>query len=216
MSSANALNAARTSVVGSMKSTAEDRGLSRWDITAVTYHTTGHCLLAFDKLREAALVKPWVELYVRRFRNFMSMEPSKLPPMNLMRYLTARRLFGPHSAEVAGLESEDLGPYEGIRKEWDTLAGRVDLITDILDIHMKHAKEAGNNTGWFEGPWMMFPLEYLALRKVRQHEGLDTPTPKYHVLLESPLAYPPEVLPPMDDDLVIRYLASVRKVFPDF
>ena len=136
--------------------------------------------------------------------------------MRFARYLAARRLHGPNSREVVALGREDLGPYEAIRQEWRNRHQRPDLIVALLDTHLQESKETRSRFGWYALGWRYFILEYHALRRVRRHEGLGTPVPEYHVLLDSPLAWPPEELPPLQDDLIIRYLANIRRHFPDF
>ena len=59
----------------------------------------------------------------------------------------------------------------------------------------------------------LFPLEILAIQRIRREQGLPTPEID-HPLMQTPLAHPPEVMPHVEDELLNQVIAKVRKELP--
>jgi len=95
--------------------------------------------------------------------------------------LFVRALLALHAGERPAVTPR-LGPYREVLLHWHgdprTFALR---LADVLELHLQQALGAGSTSG--DPPGLLYPLEVLAVRAVR--DGLGLPTPK----VEHPLMY---------------------------
>jgi hypothetical protein len=109
-----------------------------------------------------------------------------------------------------------LGPYEAIFRTWDDMDGLRVALEAALDYHESRSHDDGRyDIGEFsQCPAVLLPLEYMAIRAVRERAGLETPEPD-HWLVQTPLFRNlPTVLPSIQDELLEEVLAAVRRDLP--
>jgi len=106
---------------------------------------------------------------------------------------------------------DDFGPYEGIFSSWGDASRLGDAIHAICGFHVEQIRADGE----FEhNPHDIFPSEILALYRVREKLGLETPWVK-HPLLETPFTQVPEKITYEPDPLVVQAMELVEKLLPD-
>ncbi len=106
---------------------------------------------------------------------------------------------------------DDFGPYEGILAAWSNTAQMADAIHALCDYHVKQIKADGE----FEhNPHDIFPSEILALYRVREKLGLETPWVN-HPLLDTPFTQVPEKITYEPDPLVVQAMDLVTKLLPE-
>jgi hypothetical protein len=103
------------------------------------------------------------------------------------------------------------GPYADVYTNWSEPENLRDTIQRICDYHVQQIKYQGD----FEmNPHGIFPSEILALYRVRERLGLETPWVK-HPLLETPFAQVPEKISYEPDPLVVQAMDLVTKLLPE-
>ena len=106
---------------------------------------------------------------------------------------------------------DDFGPYTDVFRNWTRQAELADAIYSACDYHVKQIRTDGE----FENnPHDIFPSEILALYRVREKLGLETPWVK-HPLLETPFAQVPENITYDPDPLIVQAMELVTKLLPD-
>jgi hypothetical protein len=104
------------------------------------------------------------------------------------------------------ITEQNLGPYANVLAHWDDgLLTARDVLT-ICDYHCRNMQDRGRTTGeeFEEPPFVLYPVEILAIYKVREQLGLATP-PVDHPLLATPLGSLAHRQVTVDsDDLICR------------
>ncbi len=106
---------------------------------------------------------------------------------------------------------DDFGPYAVIYHNWERSADLENAISSACEYHVKQIKTDGE----FENnPHDIFPSEILALYRVREKLGLETPWVN-HPLLDTPFTQVPEKITYEPDPLVIQAMDLVTKLLPE-
>jgi hypothetical protein len=111
---------------------------------------------------------------------------------------------------------DDLGAYVGIFASWDEPQGLAQAIMGMCDYHVERIETGDpDERGEFRSnPHDIFPSEILALYRVREKLGLETPWVQ-HPLLETPFAQVPEKITYEPDPLVVQAMDLVTKLLPE-
>lgn len=131
-------------------------------------------------------------------------------------------LYGQWSGNTSSMTGHPLGAYEMVVDAWtsngDALTNALRL---LLDWRLAHTNEDDPNDtkiewGYDTQPYDFWPVEVLAMERVRQEQGLPPIQWPRHALLDTPLwKQPPPVgqaLP--HDELVERVVVAVRNLYP--
>jgi len=106
---------------------------------------------------------------------------------------------------------DDFGPYAELFQSWDRQEELAHAISSVGDYHVQQIRTDGE----FENnPHDIFPSEILALYRVREKLGLETPWVK-HPLLETPFTQVPEKIAYEPDPLVVQAMDLVTKLLPE-
>ena len=109
------------------------------------------------------------------------------------------RLVGSHDTDgVVGMCKPSV--YDEIMAAWDAPDRLAALLSTACDFHIRNPGPYENFVAY---PFDCYPAELLAIFRVRQRLGLETP-PVSHPLLESPLARPPIPLPEFSEPAMQR------------
>jgi hypothetical protein len=98
-----------------------------------------------------------------------------------------------------------LGVYQRVFDAWSDEAQLAGAIEDMCDFHLKGSFDSDDyHSQFYEPPYGLFPVDYLALSIIRRELGLATPRPD-HPLLATPLAAPPppESRPRLGEDSLL-------------
>jgi hypothetical protein len=89
------------------------------------------------------------------------------------------------------------------------------VLADACDYHLgRIALEEENDYPEFEHvPYCWFPVEILAIKRIREEQGLSTPLPDLP-LLQTVLGKVPSDLPQAKDELLDKVIAKVRSELP--
>jgi hypothetical protein len=142
-------------------------------------------------------------LYDRWFRPF---EP-------FMVHLFARwkKLPAPHCALPCPL----LGVYQELLDAWGDGEGFAAAVVKACEYHAEHSIDGRiAHAEFVRDPHNVFPAEILAVKRVRDEEGLPWPTVD-HPLLNTPLAHLPPSLSSIHNDLLDRVAGAVRSLMPE-
>ncbi|HEV2208113.1 MAG TPA: hypothetical protein VG167_05020 [Verrucomicrobiae bacterium] len=115
-----------------------------------------------------------------------------------------------------GTVSECFGPYKGIFSNWESSVALSVEIAKIADYHITRI-DTGRDDEYGEfnfNPHDIFPTEILALYRVREKLGLETPLVQ-HPLLDTPFAQVPETIRYDPDPLVTEAMSLVEKLLPE-
>lgn len=106
---------------------------------------------------------------------------------------------------------DDFGPYVSVFFGWNDQQRLADAIYAACDYHVQQIKADGE----FENnPHDIFPSEMVALYRIRERLGLETPAVK-HALLETPFANVPDSIEYEPDSLVHEAMDLVMRLLPD-
>jgi len=105
-----------------------------------------------------------------------------------------------------------LGPYRAILESWHDEERLATAVVNACDYHLEHATYSAADKEFLDPPYSLFPVDILAIARVREHLGLPMPEID-HPLMQTPLAKPPPpdkrpVLPP--DPLLDAVIAKAR------
>ena len=106
---------------------------------------------------------------------------------------------------------DQLGPYSDVFLNWQDTGVLADAIWKICDYHVEQLKAHGE---FDRSPYDIFPSEILALYRVREKLGLETPWVK-HPLLDTPFTQVPENITYEPDPLVVQAMDLVTKLLPE-
>ncbi len=123
------------------------------------------------------------------------------------------RLFQDCKREPASLDvaSTDYGPYASIIAHWDNASALQDALLRACDYHCQNMIDKGGEEEFDIPPFDLYPIEILAIYRVRERLGLTTPTID-HPLLSTPLAsVAARDVMPVDDAIIPR----VEKLYLD-
>ena len=103
-----------------------------------------------------------------------------------------------------------LGGYRDLLDAWDSEDEFAARLADACDYHVAQAfDDSEDDTQDFFAPlYDLFPVEILAIRRIRREQGLPMPAID-HPLLRTPLASPPVPTPTPDDELLRNVSAKV-------
>lgn len=109
--------------------------------------------------------------------------------------------------------SNPLGRYQQTIDHWESPQPLASSLLDICDLHCEEAVDRGGHPAFAYHPYNLFPVEILAILRIRQQLRLETPS-VIHPLLDSPLRLPPTTIPQVDDPLLDRVMARFQNDFP--
>lgn len=111
--------------------------------------------------------------------------------------------------------SDVFGPYAGIFDRWKDPSRLSEAIWAACDYHVEQIKvKDPDEIGVFESnPHDIFPSEILALYRVREKLGLETPIVS-HPLLETPFAKVPETITYEPDPLIEQTIELAMRLLP--
>lgn len=112
----------------------------------------------------------------------------------------------------AQITSRSLGPYDGIFANWDAPTRLAGPLTEVCDYHCEKMIDKGLDEEFDIQPFDLYPVEILAIYRVREKLGLETPGIVHPVLSTrlSSLAFRP--FSPINDPIIMR----VEKLHHDF
>jgi hypothetical protein len=122
----------------------------------------------------------------------------------------------PAEANLQLIEPQTLGPYEAIFRNWHNTERLRQALFDALEYHesRSHDDKDFDKGDFSECPAVLLPLEFMAIRAIRDKAELETPVPD-HWMLQTPLYLNlPKSLPPCEDDLLANILKEVGKYLP--
>lgn len=109
--------------------------------------------------------------------------------------------------------ADPLGPYQALFDTWNSPAEFTVALQAAIDFHCVDSREQGKVQVWAFNPYNIFPVEILAILRIRREQGLETTLPD-HPLVQSLLMTPPAVLPEVHDELLDRVIEFARIDFP--
>lgn len=117
--------------------------------------------------------------------------------------------------QVRGYPVCSLRHYADVFSAWDDVQRLSDVLVHACDYHIKRSAEPDDeDTPEFNNyPYPIFPVEILAVQKIRQQMQLPVPEVN-HPLMQTPLARPPEIPPVVQDPLLDAVIARARRDFP--
>lgn len=129
------------------------------------------------------------------------------------RLVIALHRYAAGQKDVSDLE---LGVYKTIFDRWNDSAELQKALLYVADYHVENLKDKGaQRFGEFARPPVdIFPAELVAIQRVRERLGLETPAID-HPLMKTPFANPPKDLRPEPDELLTQVLKKVRTIIPD-
>jgi hypothetical protein len=113
-------------------------------------------------------------------------------------------------AEKNGFPDE-FGPYYGIFAAWGNATKMADAIHSVCNYHVERIMTDGE---FEQNPHDIFPSEILALYRMREKLGLETPWVN-HPLLDTPFTQVPEKVTYEPDPLVVQAMDLVTKLLPE-
>ncbi len=101
-----------------------------------------------------------------------------------------------------------LGPYQAVFDSWDSNAALAEALVRVCDYHIEYADARSDEylDQFAPHPYDIYPLEILAVFRVREKEGLPSCSVD-HPLMKSPLADVPRS-PPMVADKLLHDVRS--------
>jgi hypothetical protein len=107
--------------------------------------------------------------------------------------------------------------FQEVWQTWDSVDELSKECANLCDTHLDIAEDkTGDSYGQFEiDPCEIYPVEILALQRIRKKLGLPVPSCD-HQLMKSRLADAPTEPPKIDDDLAERIRAKLRTVYDEF
>lgn len=116
---------------------------------------------------------------------------------------------------VNAVRCVSLGVYQRVLDDWDDNGRFAAAIAEACNYHLHHAIPLIAPGAEFTfAAYDVFPAEMLAIKRVRDEQGLSWPEVK-HPLLDTPLFHPPERMPAVKNELIDRVAAVVREVMPE-
>lgn len=109
--------------------------------------------------------------------------------------------------------SDPLRRYRQVFDHWHSPSDLGNALLDLCDLHCEEAVDNGGAAAYAFHPYNVFPVEIMAVLRIRRLLGLETPEIS-HQLLQTPLVTPPPP-PVVDDDLLNRAIHRFRTDFPD-
>lgn len=105
-------------------------------------------------------------------------------------------------------------PFEDLFQDWNQPEKVAQALVRIADYHASHTREG--ILGGFDGkPFPIFPVEILAVLRVRRELGLETPPVDHPLVSGNPLFDVPEVLPqPAAIPTLEAGLAALKNAYP--
>ena len=110
--------------------------------------------------------------------------------------------------------ADPLGPYQPLIDAWDDEDEFAEALVQACDYHCQESFDRAKGYPPFVwGPYDVYPVEILAIQRVRRDLGLPTPEID-HPLLASALCHPPETPPEVRDPLLEDVAARLKEEFP--
>lgn len=112
------------------------------------------------------------------------------------------------------LELDDsVGVYQQVLDAWHEPDKMPEALVAACDYHCARIDGEEHGLEFEYNPYSEFAAELLAIRRVRDDLGLETPEIS-HSLLDSPLAHPPERMPEYEDELLERVIELAKQDLP--
>jgi hypothetical protein len=158
----------------------------------------------------------WLGAAIKRSRSDKSMNWIKMSPRPFESF-TARLFNAWQRLPIDdGLEPSSTGVYQGILDAWSADSARlVSPVTDACDYHIARTQDPSDEgyPEFLEFFYAAFPVEIIAIRRIREALGLAMPVVD-HPLLSTPLAKPPAVIEGAHDGVLSDLLSAARSMWP--
>lgn len=121
-------------------------------------------------------------------------------------------LWTKQSLELVDLPIAKMGVYGWLLDSWTNEAEFEESLHRICDYHCKHMY--GDDDAFDSAPFNVFPVEIVAMKRVREELGLGFPKIE-HPLLDTPLFNVPNLIPKKEpDELLQRFIDRCRAEMP--
>lgn len=187
-------------------------------VKATSADTLGACLCFHHLISTGCFDEAaWLGAAIKRSRSDKSMNWIKILPRPFEAFTP--RLFNlwQRLSIDDGLEPSSTGVYQGIFDAWSADSARLaSPITDACDYHIARTQDPSDEgyPEFLEFFYAAFPVEIIAIRRVREALGLATPEVE-HPLLSTPLASPPAVVELTRDEVLGDLLSVARSMWPN-
>ncbi|MEZ6139476.1 MAG: hypothetical protein R3B84_02790 [Zavarzinella sp.] len=128
------------------------------------------------------------------------------------------KLFGKWLGVEIDLRSDiknPLGGYQVIFDHWDYPELLAEDILSICDLHCKESVERGAYPAFLFAPYTVFPVEIMALYRIRKELGLETPVVD-HQLLQNQLNFPPPIFEEIPENEIPDIQVAIERYKHDF
>ncbi len=107
-----------------------------------------------------------------------------------------------------------LGVYQELLDGWDNGTTFANCLVAACDYHVEQAFDDSeqDTQDFFYTLYNLFPVEILAIKRIRKLQGLSMPEID-HPLMKTSLANPPEQIPSSQDDILKEVILKVCKDF---
>jgi hypothetical protein len=114
----------------------------------------------------------------------------------------------------ANIVPDPLGNYQQLIDSWQDRKAFPQALLNACDYHcLQCFDDAAMKHDFVWPPYDIFPVEILAIQRIRRDLSLPVPD-IHHPLLESPLMHVPEIPPPVHDELLERLKVRILSLFP--
>gem|GEM_PF-4683099 len=156
-------------------------------------------------------VVEWMSEELIRFpQNFNGWKINPLQPMLLQLYAFWRNI----EINWQNYPKARFGVYRNLFDAWNEPAKLRTALEMCCDYHLLRTGEAGYQE-FYDSPFNIVPAEILAVYRLREMQGLPTPTVE-HELLNSPLGKLPAPVHSPPDELLQRIIDTVSREHPNF
>jgi len=117
--------------------------------------------------------------------------------------------------DIASRGIGSLEPYDQLLAAWESPGEMVQALESACDFHCLRSPYGPDRmeNEFVYPPYDLFPAEILAIRRLREDEGLPTPEIE-HKLLDSPFSTLPDPIPEFEYELLDRALDHARQELP--
>lgn len=111
---------------------------------------------------------------------------------------------------AAKTKMRDLDVYQTLLDRWHELDAFKNALEEACEYHVLHSDDTHVEVGEFHTAlYMEFPVELLAIKRIREDEGLPMPEIE-HPLMQTMLARLPDRMPAVEDELLDKVIAKLQ------